>query len=82
MIEMRYNPAIQFAICVDNTDNEASLELGKLYEVIHDDEAVRHGYLRVVDESGEDYWHAAVMFYLIELPHDLATMLRGIYHAA
>ena len=52
----------QFAVCVDNTDYPASLELGKLYRVIPDAEAERHGYLRVIDESGEAYWHAATMF--------------------
>ncbi|MGH9935821.1 MAG: hypothetical protein ACREAM_06210 [Blastocatellia bacterium] len=72
----------QFAVCVDNTDAEASLELGKLYEVIPDEEALKHGYLRVIDESGEDYWHAAEMFYLIEVPPDLATTLHSIYRAA
>lgn len=74
--------ASQFAVCVDNTGNEASLELGKLYEVVHDEEAVKHGYLRVIDESGEDYWHAAEMFYLIDVPSELATTLHNIYRAA
>jgi hypothetical protein len=74
--------SIQFAVCVDNAGNEASLELGKLYEVVPDEEAVKHGYLRVVDESSEDYWRAAEMFYLIEIPLDLATTLHSIYCAA
>ncbi|MCG3163208.1 MAG: hypothetical protein JMDDDDMK_04593 [Acidobacteria bacterium] len=74
--------ATRFAVCVDNEGNEASLELGKLYEVIRDDEAVKHGYLRVIDESGEDYWHAAKMFYLIEVPSELATTLHNLYRAA
>jgi hypothetical protein len=74
--------SIQFAVCVDNAGNEASLELGKLYEVIPDEEAVKHGYLRVVDESAEDYWHAAEMFYLIKIPLDLATTLHSLYRAA
>lgn len=34
---------------------EASLDIGKLYRVIPDKEAESHGYLRVIDESGEDY---------------------------
>lgn len=55
--------ATHFAVCVDNADNEVSLEIGKLYEVIPDSEATQHGYLRVIDESGEDYWHAASMFF-------------------
>lgn len=72
----------RFVVCLNNSGNEASLEVGKLYQVLPDDEAVRHGYLRVVDESGEDYWHAADMFYSIELPQDLAAALHGIYQAA
>jgi hypothetical protein len=38
-----------FAMCVYNKGYEASLEAGKLYRVIHDDEVGSHGYLRVID---------------------------------
>ena len=58
----------QFAICLNNDGYKASLELGKLYRVIPDDEAAAHGYLRVVDESGEDYAFTADRFHLISLP--------------
>ena len=44
-----------FAVCINNRKYEASLEVGKLYRIIPDEEAESHGYLRVVDESGEDY---------------------------
>ena len=81
-MENQHSLPTRFAVCLNNTGNEVSLEIGKLYQVVPDDEAVRHGYLRVIDESGEDYWHAAEMFYLIELPNDLAATLRGIYQAA
>jgi hypothetical protein len=59
---------IQFAVCVANDGYEASLEVGKLYRIIPDREAERHGYLRVVDESGEDYGYAANRFVLMEVP--------------
>ena len=78
----QHESSTRFAVCLNNSGNEASLEVGKLYQVLPDEEAVRHGYLRVIDESGEDYWHAAEMFYLIELPQELAITLRGIYQAA
>ncbi|MEK7831922.1 MAG: hypothetical protein AAB401_12590 [Acidobacteriota bacterium] len=78
----QHSPPSQFVVCLGNSGNEASLEVGKLYEVISDEEAIRHGYLRVIDESGEDYWHAADMFYRIEIPNELATTLHGIYQAA
>jgi hypothetical protein len=58
----------QFAICLDNSDYRASLEVGKLYPVIRDAEAESHGSLRVVDESGEDYAFAAHRSHLINLP--------------
>jgi len=44
-----------FAICIDNTDYEASLIPRKLYEVIPDEKAEQDDLLRVIDESGEDY---------------------------
>jgi hypothetical protein len=42
-------------VCVANTGYPVSLEVGERYQTISDDKALRHGYLRVVDESGEDY---------------------------
>jgi len=59
---------MQFAICLDNEGYEASLEIGKLYQVIPDDEASNHGYIRLTDESGEDYAFTAGRFHLIRLP--------------
>ena len=39
-----------------------------MYRVIQDDEAASHGYIRVIDESGEDYAYAADRFHLVRLP--------------
>ena len=36
--------------------------------MISDDEAAAHGYIRVIDESGEDYAFTASRFHVIELP--------------
>ncbi len=58
----------QFALCLDNNGYPASLETGKLYQVIPDPAATAHGYLRVIDESGEDYAYTADRFYVLELP--------------
>jgi len=74
-----HNNATKFAVCIDNSGNEVSLEVGKLYEVINDSEAVQHGYLRVIDESGEGYWHAASMFFLLDVPTELAMTLHKVY---
>ncbi len=59
--------ALRFAVCIKNKGYEASLEVGKLYRVIPDRDAEAHGYLRIVDESGEDYGYAADRFFAIAL---------------
>jgi hypothetical protein len=65
----------RFAVCVRNKGYEASLEVGKLYRIIPDQEAESHGYLRIVDESGEDYGYAADRFFFIEVPKPLEKVL-------
>ncbi|MES2884454.1 MAG: hypothetical protein V4709_06600 [Pseudomonadota bacterium] len=62
----------QFAVCLRNQGQEASLELRKLYEVLPDADALKHGQLRVVDESGEDYLYEAAAFDLVALPANVA----------
>ena len=66
---------IQFAVCINNKRYEASLELGKLYRIIPDEEAESHGYLRIVDESGEDYGYSANRFFRLEVPRPLERAL-------
>ena len=64
----RENQLPQFGLCLNNEGYPASLEVGKLYRVIPDDDAVAHGYIRVIDESGEDYAYTASRFHLMQLP--------------
>ena len=68
-------PKARFAVCIKNKGYEASLEVGKLYRVVSDRDAETHGYLRIVDESGEDYGYAANRFFAIELPKPLEKAL-------
>ncbi|VFM95163.1 MAG: hypothetical protein BECKG1743D_GA0114223_100325 [Candidatus Kentron sp. G] len=56
-----------FALCIDRADDE-DLDKGKVYPVIPDDAAAREGYLRVIDESQEDYLYPESYFVLLELP--------------
>ena len=50
------------ALCINNEGYPVSLDVGKVYRVIPDDQAAAHGYLRVIDESGEDYaWTAPLL---------------------
>ena len=75
MSEMK-NQAVRFAICLDNTDYPASLELHKVYRVLPDQEADRDGDLRVVDESGEDYLYPADWFVVVNLSPEMARILE------
>jgi hypothetical protein len=43
--------------------------------MIPDQEAESHGYLRIVDESGEDYGYSADRFFAIDLPKPLESAL-------
>ena len=68
-----------FGVCIDNAGYPASLEIGKLYPTIPDPKAAHHGYIRVIDESGEDYGYSAKRFFLLEVPAALgkALSVRG-----
>ncbi|OGO30529.1 MAG: hypothetical protein A2Z29_11150 [Chloroflexi bacterium RBG_16_56_11] len=57
----------KFLLCVEHRGYKASLELRKLYENIPDKEAERHGQLRIIDESGEDYLYPANYFAPVRL---------------
>jgi hypothetical protein len=69
----------QLVICIDNTGYEASLERRKIYEAISDAASARRGFLRVIDESGEDYLYPESMFVAASLP---AAIRRAVLHAA
>ncbi|OGQ11727.1 MAG: hypothetical protein A2026_22060 [Deltaproteobacteria bacterium RBG_19FT_COMBO_46_12] len=64
-----------FALCVENKDCE-DLEKRKIYKVLPDEEAEKEGYLRVIDESGEDYLYPQSYFVLVKLPREAQEALR------
>ena len=66
---------LQFALCLDNEGYPASLEVGKLYRVVPDEEATAHGYIRIIDESGEDYAFTANRFHVVTLPYAVGQVL-------
>jgi hypothetical protein len=58
----------QFVICVENDGYSASLEKRKIYVMVRDPVAAKHGQLRIIDESGEDYLYPKGFFRSIALP--------------
>ena len=57
----------KYALCLRNEDCE-DLEVRKVYVVLPDTEAEKEGYLRVVDESGDDYLYPHSYFTFVRLP--------------
>ncbi|MEP6569434.1 MAG: hypothetical protein ABJC10_06625 [Acidobacteriota bacterium] len=74
MKELKKSPN-RFAVCVNNADYPASLELHKIYRILPDADAASDGDVRVVDESGEDYLYPKEYFVLIELPQEVKKSL-------
>ncbi|WP_019499548.1 hypothetical protein [Pseudanabaena sp. PCC 6802] len=68
-----------FVICLNNQGYRASLEVGKVYQAIYDNEAELNGLIRIVDESGEDYAFSAERFYPIELPKRVEEILLATH---
>jgi hypothetical protein len=56
-----------FVICIRNDDYPATLEKRKLYVKLDDPEAEKKHYIRLIDESGEDYLYPEGYFVAIEL---------------
>jgi hypothetical protein len=67
--------AFKFAVCVNNADYLASLELHKIYRVLPDEDAALDGDIRVIDESGEDYLYPAEWFVPIDVPQAVEESL-------
>lgn len=72
-----------FALCLREDEQGESLTLHKLYPVIADPHAEQHGYIRIIDDSGEDYLYSTKFFAMIELSAELtAAMLQDAELAA
>ena len=65
-----------FALCVEDGGSE-DLESRKIYQVLADRDAERDGYIRIVDESGEDYLYPTELFVPITLPAAILRRLAG-----
>lgn len=73
---MAKTTSTSFVICLRNEGAE-DLEVRKVYSVIPDDEALAKGFLRVVDDSAQDYLYPEEFFAPIEIPEAAAIKLRS-----
>ena len=66
-------------ICVQNKGYDVSLEKRKIYVSLPDPLALKSGYVRVIDESGEDYLYPTRFFLPITVPQ---SVRKAILQAA
>lgn len=68
-------PEIRFAICINDGGYVDDLKARTVYQVLSDEAAARSNYLRVIDETGEDYLYPADLFVPIEVPREVEKAL-------
>ena len=68
----------RFALCIENKDCD-DLEKRKIYQMLPDEEAEKEGFIgfiRVIDESGEDYLYPRSYFITVQLPREAQEALQ------
>lgn len=69
--------ASRLLLCIRNGGSE-DLEPRKVYQVLPDRAATQEGYVRVIDESGEDYLYPAEYFVAVKLPRAVTRQLLSV----
>jgi hypothetical protein len=70
-------PNRQFLLCVKNDGYPASLKVRKVYQALPDPVAAERGFVRVIDESSEDYLYPSDRFVAIEVPLTAVSAFGG-----
>ncbi len=65
---------IGFALCLENSECD-DLQLNKIYPIIEAEKNDSEDYLRIVDESEEDYLYPKQMFEIVNFPEKIQTRL-------
>ena len=63
--------AKRLVVCVNNDGYPAALEKRKIYVALPDADAERHGLMRIIDESGDEYLYSKGLFRAIALPESV-----------
>jgi hypothetical protein len=74
---MARKTAARFLLCLKNEGYPASLEVRKVYRQVPDRSAAARGFVRVIDESGEDYLYPTGWFVALELPCAVVEALQA-----
>ncbi|MFQ5632971.1 MAG: hypothetical protein ACE5I1_29735 [bacterium] len=60
---------MEFVVCINNKDYPVDLQLHKIYRVISENELP--DFIRILDESGEDYLYPIDYFAHIQVPEQV-----------
>jgi hypothetical protein len=64
---MAKSQSTQLVVCIENEGYAVSSQKRKIYIAVRDPLAEKHGLIRVIDESGEDYLYPKTFFRSIAL---------------
>ena len=70
---------IKYVLCLNNDGYEVSLERFKVYKSISDAAALKRNQIRIIDESGEDYFYPENKFTPVELSQSIKKVLASAY---
>jgi len=71
----KQNKTARFVICINNGGYLDDLKVRTVYQLLPDESAAKSNYVRIIDETGEDYLYPANLFATINLPQALEKVL-------
>ena len=66
---------IGFALCLENSECD-DLQLNKIYAIVEPETNDPQDYLRIIDESEEDYLYPRQMFEIVNFSENIQSRLR------
>lgn len=72
----------RYVVCISDEGNELSVVKGKLYRVVEPDPNDRSDWIRIIDETEEDYPYLSSWFVEISLPEKVVAALAPSSEAA
>ena len=66
-----------FVVCI-RAEESSDIEVRKIYQILPDETAAKRGYLRIVDESGEDYLYPKGCFSPVQLQEKAIRALKPV----
>ena len=68
-------PISSYVLCIDDGGYPESLEVRKIYPVLPDEKAAARDYIRIIDETGEDYVYPNKYFVQLDLSPEVIAAL-------